>query len=206
MKKAITIIIALFVSIVSFGQKYFNFTNNRNIEMSFGFSNITNPSTKENIGEISIAGFLSNSYAPQGKITGYFFDISTYGVYFSVNCWSSLNTGASHSLSIDRDMPEGRCSIIHFGYKSPVTNWLYVYPIIGHVSLSTGYCNGSIYNIDSSGNIHNRYTPMWGFETFDYGAGIDFKIGNYFLVSGKFTKMTMGISFGFVIDFNRFYF
>lgn len=205
MKKAIIILVALFTSIASFGQQYFNFANNKNFEMSFGVSDVTNPNKPGNgISGISVQDFMYDSYAPQGNIIGYFLDISIYGFYFSMTCGSSLSTGASGSISVDRNMPEGQCRIFHFGYKSPITNWLYIYPIIGYVNLSTGYCDGSNYRIDRDG-IHNSYTPMWQFGAFDYGAGIDFKIGRFFVISGKFTKFTRGVSLGFVIDFNQFY-
>lgn len=103
-------------------------------------------------------------------------------------------------------MDEGRCSVIHFGYKSPVTNWLYVYPIIGHVKMTTGYCDGSDYTI-YDGNIHNHYTVenVW-INDFDYGAGLDIKLGKYVLLSGKFTRYTSGIGIGFVYDFNNLFY
>lgn len=216
MKKFIIAIILGLVSIMSYGQDWFNFNNNKNFSVSIGLSNVT-PTYHTIINGGPIGTFKDTEYRDFSEYNFSFsegtsinsvgvisMDLSVWGFYLSFDCTSSLSTGASSSASVDRRMDEGKCNVFHFGYKSPVTKWLYLYPIIGHVKMSTGYCNGMDYTINEHG-IHNHYTPTCIFvDDFDYGGGIDIKLGHWFILSGKYTKYTYGVSIGFVFDFNYF--
>lgn len=215
MKKFVFIIAVFVFSINGFSQsfnlvdheknytgQYFNMNNNKNGSIGMGISLFRIP--KHNVTYTETINNASN-------IVMYNVTASFYGVYLNISASSNISTGARHSMDITEHMNDGRASIFHIGYKSPITKNLYIYPIVGYAELTTGYCNGSDYYFSSDGDVINRYTPVDTFyKGFDFGAGIDIKLFNLSNLNNlavfasisctKCTKINVSLSLGYFFN------
>lgn len=188
MKKFIISIILVLITVNSSAQVLFNINNNSNFEISMGVTNFVSRTT-----------FVDNPF--EGKFKDNLnlsFDVSVIGFYFSFNYSSVLNK--DYRYYCDKEI---KTSIFHFGYKIPILPWLYVYPMFGKVKMALGY----YYDVNK---YHRNYwikdsnfiiTDML-IDDYDYGIGLDIKLGKHFLISAKYTKFTYGASVGVVFPFN----
>ena len=187
MKKIIISIIFILITITSSAQVLFNIHNNSNVEFSMGVTNFV-PNTT----------FVDRPFESEFKNNlTLSFDISVMGVYFSFNYSSVLNK--EYRNYIDEEI---KTRIFHFGYKIPILPFLYVYPMFGRVKMVTGYYN----DISKAQRFNwnrdpNFITTDILVNEYDYGLGVDVKLGKYFIISAKLTKYTYGASIGAVFEF-----